>query len=267
MDLKGAEKEFESEEKMFFAKICESKYPKVAVGKLSEKEIKECINLREKIIPSKNLEEKVLEIESGSELEMFFKKVSESSYPKIVLTKLSEKELKSFVDVSCLEPRGGRQKVKSASRKGDEVSRNEKKKNRKNGLKKQSCKYCNIDFKSKVELKTHLKSQCKRKFKCSHCSYEGSNKRNLNSHMLRHRNTKLLKCSQCTFECNYKANIKRHLLIHGNGKLFKCSQCDYESNYKSCLKLHLLKHRNTKLFKCYACNYECNRKIYMKNHC
>ncbi|RXG60826.1 hypothetical protein Avbf_15402 [Armadillidium vulgare] len=94
MDLKGAEKEFESEEKMFFKIISESKYPKVAVGKLSEKEIKECINLREKIIPSKNLEEKDLEIELGSELEIFYKKISESSYPKIVLTKLSEKELK-----------------------------------------------------------------------------------------------------------------------------------------------------------------------------
>ncbi|RXG56161.1 hypothetical protein Avbf_14172 [Armadillidium vulgare] len=44
MDLKGAEIEFESEEKMFFKKISESEYPKVAVGKLSEKEIKVCSN-------------------------------------------------------------------------------------------------------------------------------------------------------------------------------------------------------------------------------
>ncbi|RXG59046.1 hypothetical protein Avbf_13549 [Armadillidium vulgare] len=94
MDLKGAEIEFESEEKMFFKKISESKYPKVAVGKLSEKEIKECIKPREKVIPSKNLEEKDFEIEFGSELEMFYKKISESSYPKVVLTKLSEEELK-----------------------------------------------------------------------------------------------------------------------------------------------------------------------------
>ncbi|RXG54631.1 hypothetical protein Avbf_12368 [Armadillidium vulgare] len=79
---------------MFFKKISESEYPKVAVGKLSEKEIKEYINLREKVIPSKNLEEKDVEIEFGSELEMFYKKISESSYPKIVLRKLSEEELK-----------------------------------------------------------------------------------------------------------------------------------------------------------------------------
>ncbi|RXG71771.1 hypothetical protein Avbf_12278 [Armadillidium vulgare] len=84
--------EFESEEKMFFKKISESKYPKVAVGKLSEKEIKEFINPRQKVMPSKNLEEKDVE----SELEKFYKDISESSHPKIVLKKLSEKELKSY---------------------------------------------------------------------------------------------------------------------------------------------------------------------------
>ncbi|RXG55553.1 hypothetical protein Avbf_16700 [Armadillidium vulgare] len=90
MDLeedKESEIEFESEEKMFFKKISESEYPKVAVGKLSEKEIKEGISPREKVMSSKNLEEKDFEIEFGSELEMFYKKISESSYPKIVLTK------------------------------------------------------------------------------------------------------------------------------------------------------------------------------------
>ncbi|RXG53271.1 hypothetical protein Avbf_13983 [Armadillidium vulgare] len=54
----------------------------------------ECINPREKVMPSKNLEEKDVENEIGSELEMFYKKISESSYPKIVLTKLSEEEIK-----------------------------------------------------------------------------------------------------------------------------------------------------------------------------
>ncbi|RXG71842.1 hypothetical protein Avbf_06553, partial [Armadillidium vulgare] len=105
----------------------------------------EFISPREKVMPSKNLEEKDVEIEIGSELETFYKKISESSYPKIVLTKLSEEEIKNFVDGSGLEPREGRINVKRASRKGDEVSRNEIKKNRKNGLKTQICTHCNID--------------------------------------------------------------------------------------------------------------------------
>ncbi|RXG70423.1 hypothetical protein Avbf_00103 [Armadillidium vulgare] len=70
--------EFESEEKMFFKKISESKYPKVAVGKLRVH------YPRQKVMPSKNLEEKDVE----SELEKFYKDISESSYPKIVLKKL-----------------------------------------------------------------------------------------------------------------------------------------------------------------------------------
>ncbi|RXG51930.1 hypothetical protein Avbf_15134 [Armadillidium vulgare] len=63
MDLKGSEIEFESEEKMFFKKISESKYPKVAVGKLSEKEIKEKISPWSnshsfRIVPAKILKER-----------------------------------------------------------------------------------------------------------------------------------------------------------------------------------------------------------------
>ncbi|KAL7631441.1 UNVERIFIED_CONTAM: hypothetical protein RMT77_018253 [Armadillidium vulgare] len=128
----------------------------------------------------------------------------------------------NFVDVSCLEPRGGSVTVKSVSRKGDEVSRNERKKYRKKGLKNQRCKYCNIDFKSKAEFKTHLKSQCKTKLKCSHCNYE----------------------------CNYKYDMKRHLLIHSDKKLFKCSECTYECNYKESMKSHMLTHNSIKLFIC-----------------
>ncbi|RXG68070.1 hypothetical protein Avbf_10109 [Armadillidium vulgare] len=53
---------------------------------------------------------------------------------------------KNFVDDSYLESRGGRLNVKSVSRKGDEVSRNERKKNRKNGLKNQSLSFNWLSF-------------------------------------------------------------------------------------------------------------------------
>ncbi|KAL7634548.1 UNVERIFIED_CONTAM: hypothetical protein RMT77_014925 [Armadillidium vulgare] len=81
------------------------------------------------------------------------------------------------------------------------------------------CSYCNFSFKSKDELKTHLKTHNKRKFKCAHCSYECNFRSILKNHMLTHSNTKLYKCSHCSVESNYKANLKRHLLLHTKCKI------------------------------------------------
>jgi len=74
-----------------------------------------------------------------------------------------------------------------------------------------NCRYCNFSFKSKDELKTHLKTHNKRKFKCAHCSYESNFRSLLKRHMLTHSNIKLYKCSHCSYECNYKGNLKTHM--------------------------------------------------------
>src|ERR1700755_2254992 len=79
-----------------------------------------------------------------------------------------------------------------------------------------SCRYCKFSFKSKDELKTHLKTHNKRKFKCAHCSYESNLKSSLKKHMLTHRNEKLYKCSDCSYECNHKVSLKTHMLSHTN---------------------------------------------------
>ncbi|KAL7636935.1 UNVERIFIED_CONTAM: hypothetical protein RMT77_012693 [Armadillidium vulgare] len=129
-----------------------------------------------------------------------------------------------------------------------------------------NCKYCNFSFKSKDELKTHLKTHNKRKFKCAHCSYECNLKSRLKNHMLIHNNIKLYKCSHCSYECNHKKSLKTHMLEHANVKLFKCSYCSYESNLKGSLKRHMLTHANVKLFKCSDCCYECNDKGNLKRH-
>ncbi|KAL7637991.1 UNVERIFIED_CONTAM: hypothetical protein RMT77_011604 [Armadillidium vulgare] len=73
--------------------------------------------------------EKGLKAHFESDEEEYFAQILTSKFPLLHLKKFSYKELKSLVDVSCLDRRGGRLNVKSASRKGDEVSRNESKKN------------------------------------------------------------------------------------------------------------------------------------------
>ncbi|KAL7631518.1 UNVERIFIED_CONTAM: hypothetical protein RMT77_018183 [Armadillidium vulgare] len=81
-----------------------------------------------------------------SDEEEYFAQILTSKFPLLLLKKWSYKELKNFVDVSCLELKGGRLNVKSVSRKGDEVSRNERKKNRKNGCKNQSKAKLNLNL-------------------------------------------------------------------------------------------------------------------------
>src|SRR6201990_2274827 len=71
-----------------------------------------------------------------------------------------------------------------------------------------SCRNCNFSFKSKDELKTHLKTHNKRKFKCAHCSYECNFRYILKRHMRTHSNIKLYKCSDCSYECKRKGSLK-----------------------------------------------------------
>ncbi|KAL7635506.1 UNVERIFIED_CONTAM: hypothetical protein RMT77_014575 [Armadillidium vulgare] len=133
-------------------------------------------------------------------------------------------------------------------------------------LEKFSCKYCNFSFKSKDELKTHLKTHNKRKFKCAHCSYECNSKSILKKHILTHSNIKLNKCSYCSYKCNRKDNLKIHMRTHAEVKLFKCSVCSYECNQKGNLKTHMLTHASIKVFKSSVCSYECNQKRNFKTH-
>ncbi|KAL7631134.1 UNVERIFIED_CONTAM: hypothetical protein RMT77_018564 [Armadillidium vulgare] len=156
--------------------------------------------------------------------------------------------------------------VKSTSRSKPQRAEVHQQSIKKYHLENLSCKYCNFSFKSKDELKTHLKTHNKRKFKCAHCSYECKFKSVLKNHMLIHSNIKLYKCSHCSYECNRKGNLKIHMLSHANAKLFNCSDCSYECNQKGHLKSHMLTHTNVKLFKCSYCSYECNRKDHLKSH-
>ena len=90
-----------------------------------------------------------------------------------------------------------------------------------------SCRFCNFSFKGQDELKSHLKTHEKRKFKCAHCNYEDNSKDLLKQHLLIHSNVKLFKCSECSYECNQKGSLKRHMLIHGNvNLLFFNFTCD-----------------------------------------
>ncbi|KAL7634694.1 UNVERIFIED_CONTAM: hypothetical protein RMT77_015071 [Armadillidium vulgare] len=208
--------------------------------------------------------EKGLKAHFESDEEEFFAQILTSKFPLLLLKKFSHKELMTLMMNAAEGEKDLEVKSTSKSKpqRGEVPQQNIKKYHVQN----LSCRYCNFCFKSKDELKTHLKTHKKGKFKCAHCSYECNFRSVLKRHMMIHRNIKLYKCSDCSYECNHKGSLKIHMLAHANLKLFKCSHCSYKCNHKSSLKIHMLAHTNVKLFKCSHCSYECNHKGHLRTH-
>ncbi|KAL7643698.1 UNVERIFIED_CONTAM: hypothetical protein RMT77_005696 [Armadillidium vulgare] len=208
--------------------------------------------------------EKDLKAHFELEEEEYFAQILTSKFPLLLLKKFSHKELMTLM-MNAAEGEKDLE-VKSTSKNKPQRAEVPQQNGKKYYVENLNCRYCNFSFKSKDELKTHLKTHNKRKFKCAHCSYECNFRSVLKNHMLIHRNVKLYKCSDCSYECNQKGNLRIHMLTHTNVKLFKCSDCSYECNRKGNLRTHMLTHTNVKLFKCSDCSYECNVKRNLKEH-
>ncbi|KAL7634689.1 UNVERIFIED_CONTAM: hypothetical protein RMT77_015066 [Armadillidium vulgare] len=209
--------------------------------------------------------EKGLKAHFESDEEEFFAQILTSKFPLLLLKKFSHKELMTLM-MNAAEGEKDLE-VKSASKSKPQRAEVNQQNIKKYHVENLNCKNCNFSFKSKDELKTHLKTHKKGKFKCAHCSYECNFNSVLKKHMLTHSNIKLYKCSDCSYECNQKGNLRRHMLTtHTNVKLFKCSYCSYECIQKGDMKRHMLTHTNLKLFKCSYCSYECNQKGNLKTH-
>ncbi|KAL7635379.1 UNVERIFIED_CONTAM: hypothetical protein RMT77_014446 [Armadillidium vulgare] len=208
--------------------------------------------------------EKGLNAHFESEEEEYFAQLLASKFPLLLLKKLSHKEIKMHM-INAAEGEKDIE-VKSTSKSKPQRAEAHQQSIEEDLVENLSCRYCKFSFKSKVELKTHLKTHNKRKFKCAHCSYESNLRYVLKNHMVTHSNMKLYKCSDCSYESNRKDHLKRHMLSHTDIKLFKCSDCSYECNRKDHLKAHMLTHTNIKLFKCSYCSYGSNWKKDLKAH-
>ncbi|KAL7631328.1 UNVERIFIED_CONTAM: hypothetical protein RMT77_018370 [Armadillidium vulgare] len=209
--------------------------------------------------------EKGLKAHFESDEEKYFAQILMSKFPLLLLKKFSHKELMTLM-MNAAEGEKDLE-VKSTSKSKHQRAEVHQQNIKKYHVENLSCRYCNFSFKSKDELKTHLKTHKKGNFKCAHCSYECNFKSGLKYHMLTHSNIKLYKCSDCSYKCNQKGSLKTHMFTtHTNIKLFKCSDCSYECNQKEHLKMHMLTHANVKLFKCSHCSYKCNYKGHLKTH-
>lgn len=84
-----------------------------------------------------------------------------------------------------------------------------------------------------------------KKFKCTDCDQQFSQKGGLSNHVRIHAGDKPFVCGMCAREFVQKCNLMRHLRIHTGEKLFACPQCGLRLNRKSQLDSHMARHATT----------------------
>ena len=86
---------------------------------------------------------------------------------------------------------------------------------------------------AKIEkLETRMKSDEKKKFKCSECTFEANSERGLKSHVgMKHQeeNGKYPRtCDLCDLQLKNVKDMKKHMLSHSYNRVeFKCEECDF----------------------------------------
>ncbi|KAL7634489.1 UNVERIFIED_CONTAM: hypothetical protein RMT77_014866 [Armadillidium vulgare] len=281
-EMEELEIEFVKNEEQDYSDVIKSENQMMVDKKLSNQHKKKFMNLKNVSSLLNKVRGKCSsEVHFESEEEEFFAKLVTSEFPQVLLKRRSYEELKTLIsDAAEGENNSKNSRPQRAVRLRQRINKSF------------SCKYCDFSFKSKDELKTHLKTHSKI-FKCDSCPLESKFEFNMKRHMLNHNNFKLFKCYECSYGCNNKdalishmivhedkkftchlcngkyktkRSLKLHMAIHENLKLFKCSQCSYRCNHKNNLRRHEASHGNVKLFKCTECSYETNYKTHLKRH-
>lgn len=113
------------------------------------------------------------------------------------------------------------------------LSKNRKRKRRREKTNKHSCKICNRTFTRGYTLAKHVADIHGNPMFCDHCPKIFNDKNLLKSHMQYHR-TKKFTCNICGFRSAMIHDLKKHKIIHNLKE--KCKICDKQV---SSLKLHL----------------------------
>ncbi|VEN52858.1 unnamed protein product [Callosobruchus maculatus] len=158
-----------------------------------------------------------------------------------------------------------------------------------------SCSHCTATFKSKIGLTEHTLQKhphaastvTSKLHKCTLCPYKTAMKRNIDRHMPKHSQTKLItnkhklnRCNQC--EAAYIRRdilddhiIRKHpdLIASVSRKIHACKYCTYKSTISHRITKHMLKHSEAtdgstsyKIHECTICPYNTLVKSSLRRH-
>jgi KRAB domain-containing zinc finger protein len=138
------------------------------------------------------------------------------------------------------------------------------------------CGKCGKEFKLKIGLNLHIRSQncektqeklhsvrdhdqnnstgftgdLKKTFECYKCEKTFKRKYNLSEHLATHELVKRFECRTCKKVFKHNSNLTRHLKSHKHEKWFECRICRKKFIFNSSLKTHKKLHSAEKNFKC-----------------
>ncbi|XP_023312537.1 RE1-silencing transcription factor B-like, partial [Anoplophora glabripennis] len=134
------------------------------------------------------------------------------------------------------------------------------------------CDKCIYESGSEIRFTVHCERHENnlRAYECASCEYKTENKKLLQKHLLKHKDSlqiQMYRCNNCDYEHKYKCYIKRHQMKHKNP--YRCNDCDYKTRYNRHFKQHQLKHKDPsqiEMYRCHDYNFETKYMNAIKRH-
>lgn len=126
-----------------------------------------------------------------------------------------------------------------------------------------SCPQCLKPYASRQNLKRHLNTVHLHSFTCSVCNMQFRKKNQLSTHMYQHTGLKAFKCDLCTDTFVSLYLKKRHMRYH---KTYRCDECNIIFNHWSKYQKHKKFDHDKNEYICNECQRTFNKRCHIVKH-
>ena len=129
------------------------------------------------------------------------------------------------------------------------------------------CQHCNMEFKSKRFLFSHITS-CHGglKFSCNECSYSTKRSDSLKLHVESTHEIVDYFCSQCDYSNIRQYKLRLHQKAEHEGVRFPCNQCDYVGKQRDYLREHIGQMHDKITYDCSKCDFKTLGRKKIRDH-